>query len=363
MGAAQQLIDENHLNRFTPLSTLTPTLLDEVIRQASVERFPPGHRLFNQHQRDQKTHFLLSGQLALITDGEPSSMLRADSPEAHCPIAPGQPRRLTALASTSVTVLSIDSAILDELLQCNQTNNDGSAADPAANDRPLSPALTSPLFSRLPRPHLQVLRKRLTEITACAGETIIREGDPGDDYYLIAAGRARVSRHSGKCRRPAILAELEAGDGFGEGALISHDRHDSTITMLENGRLLRLSKGEFLTLLVRPFIKWIPFSRLLRLQTRGAVLLDIRSSGVFRKRHLGGSINIPLKTLRQCAFLLEKRKNYIICSDISRRAATAAFVLAQQGIDVKILDESMRTALRKAAIPDDKESPSTEAAE
>ncbi len=349
MGAAKQLIDENHLNRFTPLSTLTPALLDEVIRHASIERFPPGYRLFNQHQRDQQTFFLLSGQLALISDGEPSSMLRADGPEAHQPIAPDQPRRLTALASTSVTVLSIDSAKLDELLQCNQGNHGEAVAESAANDRPLSPALTSPLFSRLPRPHLQVLRKRLTEIPACAGETIIREGDPGDHYYLIAAGRARVSRHSGKSRRPAILADLEAGDGFGEGALISHDHHDSTITMLENGRLLRLSKGEFLTLLVRPFIKWIPFTRLLSLQSRGAILLDIRSSGVFRKRHLDGSINIPLKTLRQCAFLLDKRKNYIICSDISRRAATAAFILAQQGLEVKILDESMRTALRKTA--------------
>jgi len=242
---------------------------------------------------------------------------------------------------------------LDELLQRNQDDGNRHATQPIADDSRLSPALTSPLFSRLPRPHLQVLHRRLSEIPARAGETVVKEGEAGDFYYLIAAGRCRVSRHSGKGKRMITLAELSAGDGFGEGALISHDYHDCTVTMLEDGQLLRLSKGEFLTLLVRPFIKWIPFSQLLSLQDQGAILLDIRSNGVFHKQRLDGSVNIPLHTLRQCAFLLDKRKKYIICSDISRRAAAAAFFLAQQGLEVKILDERMRTALRRQAHSED----------
>ncbi len=353
MGVAKQRIDEAYLHQFTPLNTLSPQLLDEAVQHSTIERHPPGRRIFQQGAPCQHTLFLLSGQLALMSEGSPVRTLKADSREASRPIDEYCPRRCTALASTSVTLLSIDSARLEELLQRNEGGGvrPAAAATDAERQDQLQGALTAPLFSRLPKPHLQVLKKRLTAMNVNGGDIIIREGDCGEYYYLIVAGRCRVTRQPGRSSRQVVVAELQAGEGFGEGALIAHDFHDSTVTMLENGRLLRLSKGEFLTLLVRPFIKWIPYQRLLEMKARGAVLLDIRSTGVFQKRHLEGSINIPLRTLRHCAFLLDKRKSYIICSDISRRAATAAFLLAQQGMDVKVLDESMRSALQKSDRP------------
>ncbi len=349
MGVAKQRIDETYLSQFTPLSTLSPELLDEALDHATIERYPPGRRIIQEGAPRQDTLFLLSGQLALMSDGSPARTLKADSREAARPIDEHHAPRCTALASTSVTILSIDSTTLEELLRRNEGRGvkpSPHGTDPGPEGR-LQGALTAPLFSRLPKPHLQVLKKRLTAMEVNAGDIIVHEGDPSEYYYLIVTGRCRVTRQPGRNSRQITVAELTAGEGFGEGALIAQDFHDSTVTMLENGRLLRLSKGEFLTLLVRPFIKWIPYQRLLEMKARGAIPLDIRSAGVFQKRHLQDSINIPLRTLRHCAFLLDKRKTYIICGDIGRRAASAAFLLAQQGMDVKILDESMRSALRK----------------
>ncbi len=349
MGVAKQL-DETYLGHFTPLNTLTAPLLDEAVAHSRIERHPPGRIVFRAGEPGTQTLFLLSGQLALLTEGQPARTIRADSREAGHALAEICPPRSTALASTSVSILSIDSARLEELLQRNEAGAPPPAAATDIQDSIFQGALSAPIFSRLPKPHLQVLKKRLSAFEAEAGEVILHEGDAGEYYYLVVSGRCRVSRRPHHRGRQAVIAELGPGEGFGEGALIAHDVHDSTVTMLEKGRLLRLAKGEFLTLLVRPFIKWIPYRRMLAMKAQGAILLDIRSTGVFRRRHLQDSVNMPLNILRQCAPLLDKRRRYVVCSDIGRRASTAAFLLAQQGMDVKVLDESMRTALQKEAM-------------
>jgi hypothetical protein len=45
-----------------------------------------------------------------------------------------------------------------------------------------------PLFAELPTPALEGLAAALTPVTAPAGTELIRQGDPGDAYYAIAAG-------------------------------------------------------------------------------------------------------------------------------------------------------------------------------
>ncbi|HHH36244.1 MAG TPA: cyclic nucleotide-binding domain-containing protein [Gammaproteobacteria bacterium] len=336
MGAASQLIDPGHISQLTPLNRLTPPLLDEALARASIERHPPGRRLFMHNERDDRTLFLLSGQLVLYNDDGASITLKAESSEARQPVDDTSPHRYTALASTSVSLLSLDAAFLRELLQRNDTA-------PPGEDTHINAALTAPLFSRLPKPHLQVLKKRLVHQEANAGEDIVREGTPAEYYYLVTAGRCRVSRRNGKGGTPTPQYELSPGDGFGEGALITGKAYDTTVTMIEKGALLRLSRGEFLTLLVRPFIKWISFEQVMAQQRRGAILLDIRSTGAFQKRHIAGSVNIPLMTLHHCAPLLNKARTYILCGDGGKRTASAAFLLARQGMDTCILDTEVRS--------------------
>jgi len=56
-----------------------------------------------------------------------------------------------------------------------------------------------------------------------AGQTIIREGDPGDKFYIIARGRVEVTRQASSAGQQALrLAILEDGDHFGEIALLDN---------------------------------------------------------------------------------------------------------------------------------------------
>lgn len=346
MGAANLVVDETHLSHLSPLNKLHPELLDELLSSSRVERLPPGRRLFNKEETDNRAIFLLAGQLALVSETSQSSTLKALTSEANSPVDDHQPRRYTAIARTAVTVLTVDSNKLNELLDRNETVP-APQPPPTHDDADrIRRIFEAPLFARLPRPHLQVLKNRTVEIAVGAGEILIREGDDSQHYYIITEGLCRVTRHHGRHGHPVTLSELRAGEGFGEGALISNDYHDATVTALTGTRVLRFSKGEFLTLLVRPYIKWITYQELAPLREAGATLLDVRSPEVFHKRHLHDSVNFPLRVLRQTAFILDRSRNYVVCCDNGRRSATAAFLLAQQGMDVKILSDGIRSAIK-----------------
>jgi len=346
MSVAAKGLDEAHLNHLAPLNSLAPELLEEVVANSTVERFPPGRRIFSEKEDDNRTIFLLSGQLALMAEGHGAITLRADSNEAAQPIAEQHPRQVTALASTSVTILSIDTDLLNNLIAKNKDRVPQAPELDSGMQQHMQQLFNNPLFGSLPEPHQQVLMRRMVEIEAKAGDVIIREGDPSEYYYIVIEGRCRVSRNvGGHAGQEIFIAELVAGSGFGEGALIENDFHDSSVTVIEDGILLRLSKGEFLTLLVKPFVKWVAYDETQGLQEQGSVLLDVRAPASYQRAHLPGSINLPLIVLRKAATILDREKHYIVCCDIGRRSATAAFLLAEQGVNVSILDGGVRKAM------------------
>lgn len=350
MSLAEKGLDEQYLGNLSPLNSLSQDLLEEMVDNCVIERFPPGRRIFSEQDMDNRTVFLLSGQLALVAEGHAAITLKADSNEAAQPIAAQQPRQVTALASTSVTILSIDSDILSDILSRNAAQDSGPVVVDDSLQNDFEKIFSSPLFSELPEPHKQVLLRRMVEMPVNEGEVIFHEGDPSEFYYLIVDGHCRVTRQIGGAGgQEALLAELSPGMGFGEGALIENDYHDSTVTMLDDGKLLRLSKGEFLTLLVRPFVKWVQHDELLGLRQQGAVLLDIRTPASFQRMHLDGAINMPLIVLRKAVSILDRNKDYIVCCDVGRRSATAAFLLAEQGITVSILEGGIRKAVGQQA--------------
>ena len=80
------------------------------------------------------------------------------------------------------------------------------------------------LFRPLPIPQLEAVARRVGWVTVPAGHVIIREGEPGDRFYVLASGAVKVERDG------ALLRELTSGDGFGEIALLRRraangDRH------------------------------------------------------------------------------------------------------------------------------------------
>lgn len=74
------------------------------------------------------------------------------------------------------------------------------------------------LFGKLTAPELDVLAPLITRRTFAQGEFVFREGDPGDDLFVIAMGTASVRREEGA--RSMRLVTFGEGTVFGEMALL-----------------------------------------------------------------------------------------------------------------------------------------------
>ena len=98
-----------------------------------------------------------------------------------------------------------------------------------------------PLFAELPAPALEGLAGALTPVTVPAGTVLIRQGDPGDAYYAIAAGEldARQDGH--------FLRRCGRGEGVGEIALLRAIPRTATVVAHTAATVYKLDRDPFLT--------------------------------------------------------------------------------------------------------------------
>jgi MFS family permease len=97
-----------------------------------------------------------------------------------------------------------------------------------------------PLFASLGAPELASLAHGLTESRVPAGATVVREGDPGDRFYVVAEGELDVACEGRELRH------LRRGEGFGELALLRDVPRTATVTARTDCRLYALGKACFL---------------------------------------------------------------------------------------------------------------------
>ncbi len=96
-----------------------------------------------------------------------------------------------------------------------------------------------PLFRHLT--YKEIIRVlNLTEVSDYGpGEDIMKEGEPGDDLYIILRGRVRLHKDG------AFITNLVPGAFLGEMALIDRTPRSVTATAEERSRLLILRRQEF----------------------------------------------------------------------------------------------------------------------
>lgn len=90
------------------------------------------------------------------------------------------------------------------------------------------------------------LAAALEETSYADGQAVFAEGDPGDSMYFIAQGCIRIEKRAqatGAAHK--TLAVLEAGDYFGEMALLDQKPRSASAVAAGGARILRLSKAAF----------------------------------------------------------------------------------------------------------------------
>jgi cAMP-binding proteins - catabolite gene activator and regulatory subunit of cAMP-dependent protein kinases len=87
---------------------------------------------------------------------------------------------------------------------------------------------------------LESLARELRPVEAGAGDDIVRKGEPGDLFYVVADGELEVSMDRRKVRT------LRRGETFGEIALLRRVPRTATVTARTQARLYSLGRDPFL---------------------------------------------------------------------------------------------------------------------
>jgi putative ABC transport system ATP-binding protein len=103
--------------------------------------------------------------------------------------------------------------------------------------------LQCPVFTRLtPRTLTEVADQMVLEKYR-PGDVIVRQGDPGDKFYVIRGGSVEVIVEDAGQRR--TVATLNRGDFFGEAALLTGAPRNATVVAKEELEVYSLGKEQF----------------------------------------------------------------------------------------------------------------------
>jgi MFS family permease len=98
----------------------------------------------------------------------------------------------------------------------------------------------NPIFAPLPPATIENLAMKLIPVSVAAGETVFRQGDHGDHFYIVEDGRCEIWIDGEK------VADAWPGESFGEIALLRDIPRTATVKAVDDTKLLALERDEFI---------------------------------------------------------------------------------------------------------------------
>ena len=151
-------------------------------------------------------------------------------------IAPVLVNRLGVETAFILAGLTLPLIALLVVRRIRAVDRDAALADPRA----VALLRGTSIFGPLGPAGLERVARNLVPLEVAAGAVIIKEGDAGDRFYLIEAGRVVVSRAG------VALVSLGPGDFFGEIALLRDVPRTATVKAEEPCTLRALDRQHFL---------------------------------------------------------------------------------------------------------------------
>jgi len=96
-----------------------------------------------------------------------------------------------------------------------------------------------PLFAGCSKKELEGIARIADEIDFTPGKTLIKEGSPGREFFVLAEGTAEISRKGRK------VDSAGPGDFFGEMALLADQPRNATVTTTSSVDALVVSARSF----------------------------------------------------------------------------------------------------------------------
>lgn len=324
------------LKRFSPLDELSDANLKELQGHVSELTVSKGKILFKRDQANKNLFFIISGSIDLLDENFDVEQLKVPSEESKQALDMSDPHSKTAVTTSDVKLLRLSKDRLDLVMTWDQAGGylveDISDDEDIADNDWMAALLGSQLFQQVPPANLQQLFVKFSEINATCGESIVREGEQGDRFYVIQHGRCSVTRRGDK-GSTQTLAMLGPGQYFGEEALIGNTVRNATVTMTSDGALMSLGKDDFKTLLEEPVVQYVREKELKALMEGPdrIRILDVRLPVEIPPADRRNRLVIPLADLRTRLEELQNDTTYVLAKEGGRRSVLGAYLINEFG--------------------------------
>ena len=332
----------DYIHRFSPLDKALKKNRSRLMNHINLQFFSKGTTIIRSFDHNSMAYFLVDGSVEIresfdhrliLSAGEKSTRESLQSHLDHAGSA-------KIKAAEDCHLLTIDLQHLDAILVAEKdysinyldeggvSLNDDALIDENFQEDWENVFIRSSLTENLSNTMIHQLMSQLENITVLAGECIVKANTPGDYFYLIKQGTASVQTAANGPFKGERF-RLNAGNYFGDEALVADTTRNATVTMSTDGLLGRLNIDAFNSLIKCRLVEPLPRETLQ--DSPEMKVIDVRFATEFKRDHREGADNIPISFLRLQLDQLSSSALYIITPDNDRRAELATYIMRQAG--------------------------------
>jgi putative peptide zinc metalloprotease protein len=238
------------LDALPTFGDLPEAVLSDLAGRVVLRTWPAGKPVVRQGERADAFYLVRRGTLEVLEEDRDTGdekVLRV--------LGPGESFGEVALATSTARTATVRAVTPVELFEIDRSTFERLLVD-TADIRTFAPTFQAmaelrelPAFSSLEPDELMQLLEHGEWRTAAPTEVLIQQGEPGDAFYVIGAGRVDVLRDG------ELVNTLGPGAHAGETALLTDAPRNATVVARTPARVFRLDRAGFDRLMAEAFRK------------------------------------------------------------------------------------------------------------
>ncbi|XP_066535037.1 cGMP-dependent protein kinase 2 isoform X2 [Hoplias malabaricus] len=223
-SSTKKLINEAIMNNDF-LKKLEPQHIREMVDCMFEKIFKAKQMVIKEGEPGNYLYVLAEGLLEVIQNGKLLGQMQPGTAFGELAILYNCKRTATVKAVTQSHIWALDRQMFQSIMM---------RSTQARHEEYFSFLRSVSLLKDLPEEKLAKIVDCLDVDSFDKGDYIIREGEEGNTFFIIAKGEVSVTQSTEGCPEPQEIKTLGVGDYFGEKALISEDVRSANIIAKEN---------------------------------------------------------------------------------------------------------------------------------
>ena len=232
-----------------PIFSILPSnALEELSKGTKLHDYAPSQLIIREDDPGDSFYMIARGHadvLVGVISGLESVVARLNPGDSfgEAALVTGEKRNATVRAIGDCSCFRINSDVFKQAL--NASGLEPEFVTPML--RSSSALRRSSVFKNMSPSSLRDLLGAAERKTWTKGTTLMREGDPGSQFYIVESGKLEVSQSG------AVVGEVGPGDCVGELALLNDSPRSATVTVQNDSILLSLDRAQFQQIMFSDF--------------------------------------------------------------------------------------------------------------